>query len=144
MLCVESEVALDLGCKYCARVYLAILGQGGTSWLEQIIRDTGMRRKTVKRHLSRLLALKLVTDTVIVYRIVREIDSAKAFGFLEVFLPKDLLERVRKLIMKRPDFGFVDREEEFVREAIRRFLHRSHTSLTGPEPQLWRAHLSYI
>jgi len=136
VLVVESEVALDLGCKYCAQVYLAILSRGGTSWLEQIIRDTGMHRKTVKRHLSRLLALKLVTNSVIVYRIVREIDSGKAFGFLELFLPKDLLEKVRKLIMKRPDFGFVDREDEFVREAIRRFLHRSHTSLTGPGPQL--------
>ena len=136
MLIVESEVALDLGCKYCARFYLAILGRGGTSWLEQIIRDTGMGRKRVKRHLGRLLALKLVTDSVIVYRIVRVIDSAEAFGFLELFLPRDLLEKARKLIMKRPDFGFVDREEEFVREAIRRFLHRSHTSLKGPGPQL--------
>jgi len=134
---VESEVALDLGCKYCARVYLAILGRGGTSWLEQIIRDTGMHRKTVKRHLGRLLALKLVTNSVIVYRIVREINSGKAFGFLELILPKDLLEKVRKLIMKRPDFGFVDREEEFVREAIHRFLHRSHTSLKAPGQQLW-------
>jgi hypothetical protein len=65
-----------------------------------------MGRKTVKRHLGRLLALKLVTDTVIVYRIVREIESAEAFGLLELFLPKDLLEKVRKLMMKRPDFGF--------------------------------------
>ena len=136
MLAVTSEVALDLGCKLCARVYLAILGRGGTSWLEQIIRDTGMQRKTVKRHLGRLLALKLVTDTVIVYRIVREIESAEAFGFMELILPKDLLQEVRKLITKRPDFGFVDREEEFVREAIRRFLRRSHTSLTGSGPQL--------
>lgn len=127
MLALESEVALDVGCNYCARVYLAILGRGGTSWLNQIIRDTGMKRKTVKRHLSRLLALKLVTDSVIVYRIVREIDSARAFGFLEVMLPKDLLAKVRKLIMKRPDFGFVDREEEFIREAIRQFLHSNHT-----------------
>ena len=133
---MESEVALDLGCKYCARVCLAILGRGGMSWSNQIIRDTGMPRKTVKRHLGRLLALKLVSDTVIVYRIVREIGSAEAFGFLEVLLPKDLLEKVRKLIMRRPDFGFVDREDEFVREAIRRFLHRSHTSLRGPGPQL--------
>jgi len=52
VLGVESEVAIDLGCKYCARVYLAILARGGTSWLNQIIRDTGMKRKTVKRHLG--------------------------------------------------------------------------------------------
>lgn len=124
---MESEVALDLGCEYCARVYLAILGRGGTSWLNQIIRDTGMKRKTVKRHLGRLLALKLVTNSVIVYSVTREIDSARAFGFLEVLLPKDLLGKVRKLVVKRPDFGFVDREEEFIREAIRQFLHSNHT-----------------
>ena len=136
VLSVESEVALDLGCKYCARVYLAILGRGGTSWLNQIVRDTGMAHGTVKRHLSRLLALKLVTNIAVVYGVVREIESARFFGFLEVLLPKDLFEKVRRLVKKRPDLGFVDREEEFVREAIRRFLHRSHTSLTGPAPQL--------
>lgn len=75
---MESEVALDLGCKYCARVYLAIVGRGGTSWLNQIIRDTGMKRKTVKRHLGRLLTLKLVAPYAIPgYRIVKELDSAK-------------------------------------------------------------------
>jgi len=136
VLAMESEVALNLGCQYCARVYLAIVGRGGTSWLEQIIRDTGMGRKTVKRHLGRLLALKVVTNIGVVYRVVREIESARFFGFLEVLLPKDLFEKVRRLVKKRPDLGFVDREEEFVREAIRRFLHRSHTSLKGPGPQL--------
>jgi len=50
VLVVESDVALDLGCKYCARVYLAILGRGGTSWLEQIIRDTGMRKLAKTRY----------------------------------------------------------------------------------------------
>ena len=136
MLSVESEVALDLGCKYCARVYLAILGRGGTSWSNQIVRDTGMAHGTVKRHLSRLLALKLVTNVGVVYGVAREIESTGFFGFLEVLLPKDLFEKVRRFVKERPDLGFVDREEEFVREAIRRFLHRSHTSLTGPGPQL--------
>jgi len=45
MLDVESEFALNSGCEYCARVYLAILCRGGTSWLKQIVQDTGMRRK---------------------------------------------------------------------------------------------------
>ena len=128
---VDDEVALDLGCERCARVYLAILGRGGTSWLNQIVRDTGMSRKTVKRHLNRLLAIKLVSNDVFGYRIFREIDSAQAFSFLEVSLPKDLLAKVRRLILKRPDLGFVDREEEFIREAIRLFLRNSHTSLKG-------------
>ena len=44
VLSVDDEVVLDLGCKSCARVYLAILGRGGTSWLNQIIRDTRMAR----------------------------------------------------------------------------------------------------
>ena len=114
---------MDLGCKPCAKVYLAILGRGGFSWQNEIIRDTRLSRNTVKRHLDRLLALKLVAHDVIGYRIVREIDSARVFGFLEVLLPKGLLAKVRKLILKRPDLGFVDREEEFIREAIRRFLH---------------------
>lgn len=78
MLVVESEVALDLGCKYCARVYLAILGRGGTSWLEQIMEDTSMRVKTVRRHLDRLLALKLVAEcTIPGYKIAKELDSVK-------------------------------------------------------------------
>lgn len=78
MLVVESEVALDLGCKYCARVYLAILRRDGTSWLNQIIQDTGMRRKTVERHLGRLLTLKLVKPCAIPgYKIVKELDSVK-------------------------------------------------------------------
>jgi len=76
-LSVDDEVALDLGCERCARVYLAILRRGGVSWLKQIMRDTGMRRKSVKRHLNRLLALKLVAGDVFGYRIVREIDSVK-------------------------------------------------------------------
>ena len=124
---MESEVALDLGCKYCARVYLAILGRGGMSWPNQIIRDTGMAHGTVKKHLSRLLTLKLVTNMGVVYGVVREIESARFFGFLEVLLPKDLFAKVRRLVKKRPDLGFVDREDEFVREAIRQFLHNSHT-----------------
>ena len=126
---------MDLGCKPCAKVYLAILGRGGVSWQNEIIRDTRLSRNTVKRHLDRLLTLKLVAHDVIGYRVVREIDSARVFGFLEVLLPKDLLTKVRKLILKRPDLGFVDREEEFIREAIRRFLHRNHTSLKGPGQQ---------
>jgi hypothetical protein len=135
-LSLDDEVALDLGCERCARVYLAVLGRGGTSWLNQIVRDTGMAHKTVKRHLSRLLAVKLVANDVFGYRIFREIDSARPLGFLEILLPKDLLAKVRKLILKRPDLGFVDREEEFIREAIRRFLHNNRTSLraSGPHP----------
>jgi hypothetical protein len=124
---MESEVALDLGCKYCARVYLAILMRGGMSWPNQIVRDTGMAHGTVKKHLDRLLALKLVTNMGVLYGVAREIESAKFFGFLEVLLPKELFAKVRRLVKKRPDLGFVDREEEFVREAIRRFLHNSHT-----------------
>ena len=127
---------MDLGCKPCAKVYLAILGRGGVSWQNEIIRDTGLSRNTVKRHLDRLLALKLVAHDVVGYRIVREIDSARVFGFLEVLLPKGLLRKVRKLILKRPDLGFVDREEEFIREAIRRFLHSNRTSLEGRAQQL--------
>ena len=122
---LDAEVALDLGCERCARVYLAVLGRGGTSWLNQIMRDTGMARKSVKRHLNRLLAVKLVANDVFGYRIVREIDSAVPLGFLEILLPKDLLAKVRRLILKRPDLGFVDREEEFIREAIRLFLYNN-------------------
>jgi len=78
VLVVESEVALDLGCKYCARLYLAILGRGGTSWLDQIREDTRMRVKTVRRHLDRLLALKLVAECMIPgYKIAKELDSVK-------------------------------------------------------------------
>ena len=57
MLSVESEAALDLGCKYCARVYLAIFRRSGTSWLRQMIQDTRMRHETAKRHLGRSRAL---------------------------------------------------------------------------------------
>ena len=75
---MESEVALDLGCKYCARVYLAIWARGGTSWLDQIMEDTRMRMKTVRRHLDRLLALKLVAEcTIPGYKIAKELDSVK-------------------------------------------------------------------
>jgi len=78
VLSVDDEVALDLGCERCARVYLAILRRGGTSWLNQIVRDTGMTRKSVKRHLKRLLFLRLVRHEVgCVYRIAKEIDSVK-------------------------------------------------------------------
>jgi len=75
---MESEVALDLGCKYCARVYLAIWERRGTSWLDQIMEDTRMRMKTVRRHLDRLLALKLVAEcTIPGYKIAKELDSVK-------------------------------------------------------------------
>jgi hypothetical protein len=78
VIAVESEVALDLGCKYCARVYLAIWERGGTSWLEQIMEDTSMRVNTVRRHLDRLLALKLVAEcTIPGYKIAKELDSVK-------------------------------------------------------------------
>ena len=71
-------MALDLGCKYCARVYLAIWERGGTSWLEQIMADTRMQVKTVRRHLDRLLALKLVIEcTIPGYKIAKELDSLK-------------------------------------------------------------------
>ena len=133
---MESEIALDLGCKPCAKVYLAILGRGGVSWQNQIIRDTRLSRNTVKRHLDRLLALSLVAHGVVGYRIVREIDSARPFGFQEVLLPKETLAKVRNLILRRPDLGFVDREEEFIREAIRQFLHSNRTSPEGFGQQL--------
>ena len=85
MLAVESEVALDLGCEHCARVYLAILGRGGTSWLHQIIEDTSMRVKTVRRLLDRLLALKLVVEcTIPGYKIAKELDSVKKLRREEV------------------------------------------------------------
>ena len=75
---MESEVALDLGCEYCARVYLAIWERGGASWLEQIMEDTSMRVKTVRRHLDRLLALKLVAEcTIPGYKIAKELESVK-------------------------------------------------------------------
>ena len=75
---VDDEVALDLGCERCAKIYLAIFRGDGVSWLEKIIRDTGMKRKTVMRHLNRLLTLKLVKANVVpLYEIVREIDSLK-------------------------------------------------------------------
>jgi len=77
-LSVDEEVALDLGCKLCARVYLAIFRNNRVSWLEQIMRDARMSQRTVKRHLNRLLMLKLVKERVLpVYEIVREIDSLK-------------------------------------------------------------------
>ena len=82
---MESEVALDLGCKYCARVYLAIWERGGTSWLEQIMKDTSMRMKTVRRLLDRLLALKLVVEcTIPGYKIAKELDSVKKLRREEV------------------------------------------------------------
>jgi len=75
---MESEVALDLGCKYCARVYLAIWERGGMSWRDQIIEDTSMRVKSVRRHLGRLLALKLIVEcTIPGYKIAKELDSVK-------------------------------------------------------------------
>ena len=69
---------MDLGCEYCARVYLAIWERGGASWLEQIMEDTSMRVKTVRRHLDRLLALKLVAEcTIPGYKIAKELESVK-------------------------------------------------------------------
>ena len=82
---MESDIALDLGCKYCARVYLAIWERGGTSWLEQIMEDTRMKVKTVRRHLDRLLALKLVAEcTIPGYKIAKELDSVKNLKRREV------------------------------------------------------------
>ena len=51
-LSVDDEVALDLGCERCARVYLAIFRSDGVSWLEKIIRDARMSRRAVKRRFS--------------------------------------------------------------------------------------------
>ena len=75
---LDDEVALDLGCKRCARIYLAIFRNEGVSWMDKIIRDTKMRPKAVHRHLKRLLALKLVaTEEATLYKIAKEIDSVK-------------------------------------------------------------------
>ena len=49
---VDDEVALDLGCERCARVYLAVFRNDGVSWLEKIIRDARMSRRVVRRHFS--------------------------------------------------------------------------------------------
>lgn len=76
---------MDLGCERCARVYLAIFRRGGVSWMNEILRDTGMRRKSVDRHLGRLLTLGLVADCVIPgYKIVKELDSVKKLKGEEV------------------------------------------------------------
>ena len=75
---LEAEVTLDLGCKLCARIYLAILRRGGSSSLNEMLRDTEMRLKTLKRHLNRLLFLRLVEHTSnCMYRVVKELDSVK-------------------------------------------------------------------
>ena len=50
---VDNEVALDLGCERCARVYLAVFRNDDLSWLEKIIRDARTNRRAVKRHFSR-------------------------------------------------------------------------------------------
>ena len=49
---VDDEVALDLGCERCAKIYLAIFRNQGASWLEKIIRDARMSRRAVRRHFS--------------------------------------------------------------------------------------------
>ena len=49
---VDDEVALDLGCERCARVYLAIFRDNHVSWVEKIMRDARMSRRAVKRHFS--------------------------------------------------------------------------------------------
>lgn len=59
---LDSEVVLDLGCERCAHVYLAIFCRDGVSGMNEILGDTEMRRKTVKRHLGRLLTLGLAAD----------------------------------------------------------------------------------
>lgn len=71
---------MDLGCERCARVYLAIFRRGGISWMNEIVRDTRMHRRSVKRHLSRLLTLGLLADYAIPgYKIVKELDSVKCW-----------------------------------------------------------------
>ncbi len=49
---VDDEVALDLGCERCARVYLAIFRDNHVSWVEKIMRYARMSRRAVKRHFS--------------------------------------------------------------------------------------------
>ncbi|MDH5783124.1 MAG: hypothetical protein OEZ35_05615 [Candidatus Bathyarchaeota archaeon] len=49
---VDNEVALDLGCERCARVYLAVFRNSHVSWLEKTIRDAKMRHWAVKSHFS--------------------------------------------------------------------------------------------
>lgn len=75
---INDEVAVDLGCERCARIYLAIFRNQGVSWLEKIVVDTKMRHRAVRRHLKRLLVLKLVAaEPATLYKISREIDSVK-------------------------------------------------------------------
>ena len=75
---LEAEVTLDLGCKLCARIYLAVLRRDGSSCLDEVLRDTEMRPKTLERHLNRLLFLHLVEHTPnCMYRVVKELDSVK-------------------------------------------------------------------
>ena len=49
---VDDEVALDLSCELCAKVYLAIFRNDGLNWLEKIMRDARMSRRAVRRHFS--------------------------------------------------------------------------------------------
>jgi hypothetical protein len=42
----DDEVALDLSCERCARVYLAIFGNDRVSWLEKIIRNVERSRQS--------------------------------------------------------------------------------------------------
>lgn len=42
---VDNEAALDLGCKLCAWVFLAVSRRDGLSWLEKIIRDAKIRQR---------------------------------------------------------------------------------------------------
>ena len=69
----HDVAAANLSCEYCARVYHAILNRGGVSWLNEIMRDTGIRRKRLKRHLEYLLVAKLIEHDVFGFRIPRMI-----------------------------------------------------------------------
>ncbi len=61
----------DLSCKWCAKVYSAIQRRGGNSWFKQIMRDAGLRRSRLRRHLEYLLAAKLLEHDFSGYRIRR-------------------------------------------------------------------------
>ena len=49
---VDNEVALDLGCERCVRVYLVVFRNSRVSWLEKIMRDARMSRRALSRHFS--------------------------------------------------------------------------------------------
>jgi len=66
---MHDKIAVDLNCKWCAKIYSAIQRRGGNSWFKQIMRDTGMRRSRLKRHLDYLLVAKLIEHDFFGYRI---------------------------------------------------------------------------